>query len=237
MLENVGDVGTIFWGNAFTCPVSPKKPEFQGWMQQFVTDHQLQQLVYLKQEHLATGLVLDQSLEKSAPSTIFSAYEGDYLITNQVKLGIAILTADCLPIVLYDPVQKIIAVAHAGWKGTVRGIAANVVKQMHERFGSQPEQLKVSFGAHAHTCCYEVQADFMGHIRKELLAHVVVQREGKNYFDSAAYNKLELVAAGVVATAITNQFNCTICDDSYHSRRRDGAEYVGQSTIVWLSTF
>ena len=230
---------TIFWGDAITCPVSIKKPEFQGWMEQFVAQNKLRQLVYLKQEHLATGLIIDQPLQAMAPKTIAPAlegdvYEGDYLITNQPNIGIGVVTADCLPIVYHDPVRKVVAVAHAGWKGTVAGIATNVVQALQKRFGTDPAHLQITFGPHARTCCYEVQPDFLVHIPEHLLPHVFVKRGDTIYFSSAIYNRLELVRAGVKVVSIDDPFPCTICDEQYHSRRRCGAEYVGQSTIVWL---
>src|SRR5438477_544569 len=82
------------------------------------------------------------------------------IIINVKNLGIGILTADCLPIIFYDPYNNIISIAHAGWRGTMQNIAIKVIETMRNSFKSKPENIEVFFGPSAKDCCYEVGENF-----------------------------------------------------------------------------
>jgi YfiH family protein len=82
--------------------------------------------------------------------------KADAVITRKRGVTLAMSSADCTPLMLYDPLQQVIGIAHAGWRGTARGIAAAVVDAMRERFGCQPEHLYAGIGPSIGPCCYEV---------------------------------------------------------------------------------
>ena len=82
--------------------------------------------------------------------------ETDALITNRKDLGIGVLAADCVPVVFYDPIRKVIAVAHAGWKGTVKRIVQKVVSSMVQNFSCSPEDILVGIGPAISQKNYEV---------------------------------------------------------------------------------
>ncbi len=84
---------------------------------------------------------------------------GDALITRQRGIALAISTADCVPLLFYDPVTQAIGVAHAGWRGTARGIAAATVDAMKEQFGSRPADIRAGVGPSIGPCCYEVSTE------------------------------------------------------------------------------
>ena len=85
--------------------------------------------------------------------------KADAVITDQKKLPIAVLTADCVPVLLYDCKKKIIAVIHAGWKGAYRGIIKNVTNFMLKK-GCNPKNIIGAIGPSITQKNYEVQADF-----------------------------------------------------------------------------
>ena len=85
--------------------------------------------------------------------------KADALITRRRGIALAMSTADCVPLLFYDPMTEAIGVAHAGWRGTARGIAAATVAALREQFGSRPADLLVGVGPSIGPCCYEVSAE------------------------------------------------------------------------------
>jgi polyphenol oxidase len=191
-------------------------------------------IIFLHQVHGVNGLTIT-SPEQASRVVPFSI-EGDYLITNAPRVGIGILTADCLPIIMYDSFQHVIAIVHAGWRGSVDGIGLKVFAHMQAAFGTKLEHLRILFGPSAKVCCYQVTEEFLGHLEHHTFTSQVIHRHGKEfYFDLALFNRLVLEDAGVKRDAFQLQYNlCTIDDDSLYSYRRQGKEAGRQMTVVCL---
>lgn len=85
--------------------------------------------------------------------------KADAIITRQRGVALALSVADCVPLLLYDPVTQAIGIAHAGWRGTARGIAAITVAAMQEQFNCQPTDILAGIGPSIGPCCYEVNED------------------------------------------------------------------------------
>jgi YfiH family protein len=98
-------------------------------------------------------------VDSSNPVAIESWPQGDALITNEPGILLTIQTADCIPILLADPENRAIAAIHAGWRGTVRRIAAKALGRMQMEFGTKPEDVIVALGPGIGRCCYEVGPD------------------------------------------------------------------------------
>lgn len=161
---------------------------------------------------------------------------GDILLTCNPGCAIGVLTADCLPIIFYDPNNHACAIAHAGWRGTVAGVAQETVRLMHSSFRTDPSNLQVYFGPSAQVCCYEVDSGFSRYIEKQHHSTVFIFKNKKLFFDNAKLNHLKLCEVGVLEKNISLKHNvCTICDCSYHSYRRDGKSYGHQVTAVSLT--
>ena len=156
---------------------------------------------------------------------------GDYLITSVPQVGLAIATADCLPIIIYDPVQQVVAAIHAGWRGSVAGIAKKVITTMQTTFGSQPADLHIFFGPSAGVCCYAVDEQFVRELPEP--GPYIVYRDGKIFFDNLLYNQLALEHCGV-RNFVHQYWRCTICSPDFCSYRRDGKAAKRQMTIVTL---
>ena len=88
-----------------------------------------------------------------------SFFDVDALVTNDPAISLFVTTADCVPILFYDPVKRVVGAAHSGWKGTCNGIAAKVVECMHDEFGTDPADVLASIGPSICKDCYEVSAD------------------------------------------------------------------------------
>jgi polyphenol oxidase len=84
---------------------------------------------------------------------------GDGLITRKPGIVLSVRTADCIPVLIVDPVERSIGSFHAGWRGTLARIVEKGVGEMRKAFGSEPENLRAAIGPGIHRCCYEVSDD------------------------------------------------------------------------------
>ena len=163
--------------------------------------------------------------------------KGDFLITNQ-SIAIGVMTADCLPVVIYDHKTHSAAVVHAGWRGLVAGVIEQAIMQMEQAFGSAHGDMQVWFGPAAGACCYEVTAEFKEHCaqyawRDELFS----VRDGTLFFDLTQCAQHLLHEYGLAEQAINRTHNrCTVCDVRYCSYRRDKERAGRQMTVVALRT-
>ncbi|GAB4369718.1 MAG: hypothetical protein OHK0021_12640 [Bryobacter sp.] len=150
------------------------------------------------------------------PKDVGLAGEGDALITTAPELWVAVRTADCIPILLADPVAQVVAAVHAGWRGTAENIVAKTLRRMEE-LGAQLMDIRAAIGPGIGECCYEVGADVAGRFGLE------VDESGKAHLDLALENERQLREAGLEIEQIWTAKHCTKCDaETFHSFRRDG---------------
>lgn len=192
----------------------------------------LQKAVFLKQIHSAHGLSLTDAT--SAAHVRSFDHEGDFLVTNQPAVGLGVMSADCLPIIMVDLTRNAIGIAHAGWRGSVAGIAERMLQTLYNRFNSEPQHIKIFFGPCAKICCYQVQPSFIESFSEiPQAASFFIEKNNSYYFDIALYNRTILMQAGVPDTAFCLEYNqCTICNDSFYSHRRGDTNR--QMTVVTL---
>ena len=124
--------------------------ELEVPLDNMVLSHQVHDKRILKvtKEHRGMGIVRERSYKNI-----------DGLVTQEPCLMLVTYYADCVPIYFYDPVDKVIGLAHSGWRGTLLNIGGETVRAMKESFGCSPENVFVSFGPHIKTCCFEVDHD------------------------------------------------------------------------------
>ena len=154
--------------------------------------------------------------------------DADAFITDQTNLPIAIRTADCVPVFIYDPVKGAIGLVHAGWKGTRQRIAFKTVGDMQKKFGCRPRDLKAALGPSMRPCCYGVGQEFKEHFPKD-----IIERNGKLYVDVSAANRRQLIEAGVPDGNIFDCGICTHCNHDYFSFRRD-ADKAGRMISLMM---
>ena len=139
---------------------------------------------------------------------------------------VAVRTADCVPVLLYDPKRKIVAAVHAGWRGAVAGIVGKTITVMESRFGTVSEHVQVSIGPSAGVCCYEVDQTVLDKLPEacpDFQKVVRGQRGGKAHLDLKLLIREQARNAGVRQDAITSVNLCTIChEDLFFSYRREG---------------
>ena len=160
-------------------------------------------LAWVKQIHSDRVLLADQA---------GALGEGDALISNTPGVTLSVRTADCLPILMADPLNRAVAAVHAGWRGVVQEIVPKTIAEMQRRFGTLPQNLVIAIGPGIGPCCFEVgsevavQFGLTGRVKIDLIETILRQlrRNGGTM--------------GQVATA--NE--CTKCHpELYESYRRD----------------
>ncbi len=143
----------------------------------------------------------------------------DALLTRSPGITLCVTTADCVPILLFDPVRNCVAAVHAGWRGTEGRILEKTVTAMHDRFGTLPSDLLAFIGPAASACCYEVGEEVSGRFPGQF----VLTGGARPRLDLKAANRAQLQASAVPDTSIEVDPSCTICEeDRFHSYRRDG---------------
>lgn len=166
-------------------------------------------------------------------------YSADGLTTNVPGLTLTTFGADCLTIMLYDPVQKAIANVHAGWRGTALGIVDRAVERMKAEYGSKPSNLVVAIGPGISKCCFETHEDVPKAIFAALgdeAAKFVVNLENKKFkVDLKGVNTLRLKRCGVLATKIDVSPDCTMCShEKYWSHRYTQGVRGSQAALISL---
>lgn len=174
---------------------------------------------------------------------------GDGLITQTPRILLAILTADCLPIILVDTKLRAVGVFHAGWRGTAKRIVEKGVGEMQRRFGSRPQNLKAAIGPGIRVCCYQVGFEVRAKFESQFEYASALFRETKDrdeihekypllfltarapghselptqlFLDLAEANRRQLLDAGVPSKNISDLGLCTSCHpDLFFSHRAE----------------
>lgn len=237
---------TIYFGNALNSTISIQDVRIARATQATLTHQQVllnnlatingavtNNAIFLHQTHGINGNVITSV---NAPYINLFNTQGDYLITATPGIPLGVLTADCLPIVFFDPVHNIAALAHAGWRGSLAGIATETVAHMQKEFGTKSTTLKIFLGPCAKVCCYEVSHDFGKSTHKPtFLQQSLIIRSGQHYFDNVCYTIQTLKEYGIQETNINTLYNnCTLCTPGYCSYRKDKEQSKLQATIIVL---
>lgn len=151
----------------------------------------------------------------------------DATITALPGICLMVMVADCVPVLLFDPVRRVSAVIHAGWRGTVSHITSNTILAMVEHFGCKPADIIAGIGPSIGPCCYEVGEDV-----KEFVTQSFGTTEGyliqkhpasKPHFDLWYANHKQLTDNGVKPVNIETSELCTRChSDIFFSSRASG---------------
>lgn len=153
--------------------------------------------------------------------------DADALVTADTGLCLMVLSADCVPVLMYDAVKQVIAAVHAGWRGTAAGIVAETVKVMEEKFGCRAENIRAGIGPSIGKCCFEVDegvAEVFFHLFPDTEGVVFPgKRPGKFQVDLWEANRKELLDMGLKTGHIEVAGLCTVCHpDRFFSYRREG---------------
>ncbi len=166
-------------------------------------------------------------------------YECDGLITDQPGLVLTVFTADCIPVLLYDPVRRVIAAVHAGWRGTAQDIAGKAVQKMQQDYGCHTENILAAIGPGISQCCFETHSDVPEAMTASLgnLAHphIIDLPKGKFRVDLKGINASLLKRSGLSSSHIEISPDCTAClHETYWSHRVTQGHRGSQAAMIQL---
>ena len=194
------------------------------------------QLYYPHQVHGHRVLVIDSDFVALPHNEQLATLDGvDAIITNVPNIAIAVTTADCVPVVLYDPVHRAIAAIHAGWRGTAQEIVRHTIEHMRQQFGTQPEHIHAGIGPCIGMEAYEVGDEVIDAMRNGGFdidgISIRNTQSGKIHLDLAVANVDLLLRCGV------DLMNVEVCGICTHRNSRDfySVRALGNTTGRFLT--
>ena len=177
----------------------------------------LNKLIHMNQVHKDDILIVNKAYNYKETPTC------DALITNEKNVPLMVMVADCIPVLIYDPVKKVIAVVHAGRAGIFKEIIPKTINKMKEIYGSESKDIIVSLGPSIHQCCYEVGKDIKEETEQLGYGYAVKIDEKSNYYlDLVSIGYQQLIDLGINSENIEKSPYCTACNtDTFYSYRAE----------------
>lgn len=172
-------------------------------------------------------------------SKLNNKFEGDALVTDRKNTPIAILTADCAPVLIYDDKKKMIAAIHAGWKGSYKGIVKKVVKFMIKK-GCSSKNITAAIGPCISSNNYEVKEDFIKKFIKKDKKNIIFfkKNKDKNYFSLNKYIHFQLNSLDIKKIDIINKDTFNTKNNFFSARRsisRNESDYGRNISIIMIN--
>lgn len=224
--------GGVSKGNYASCNLSP----FTGDESESVCENMNRlcslfgigpsQLIFPYQTHGNEVREINSGFFELSPHKQSEFLQGiDALVTSATNVCIGVTTADCVPVLFYDPVRKVIAVAHAGWRGTCSRIVEKTIGILTQCYGTLPSDLVVAFGPSISMKMYEVGTEVIESFESAGfdIALISVKHEDSFYLDLWEANRLLLLSAGVLPQRIEISGFCTFTEsERFFSARKLG---------------
>lgn len=161
--------------------------------------------------------------------------EADGFLSSEPGNLLGIVTADCVPVLMVDPRKGVAAALHAGWRGTLKGIAQRALELLRAQWNVAAQDLYVALGPAIGGCCYEVGPE----VGTEIVARWNIRSasawrpvKGKGFLDLREVNTIQLMKRGVPRANINLTGPCTFCDCSFASYRREGKGAGRQLSVI-----
>ncbi len=189
----------------------------------------LNKLVHMNQVHKDSILIVNASHNyKEIPTC-------DALVTNKKHVPLMVMVADCIPVLIYDPVREVVAAVHAGRAGIFKEIIPKTINKMKETYDSESKDIIVSLGPSIHQCCYEVGEDVKEEARQHGYGYAIKTAHGKYYLDLTAIGYEQLIKSGIEKKNIEKSSYCTACQtDTFYSYRAEDKNCGRFSGIIML---
>lgn len=162
----------------------------------------------------------------------------DALITNQPNIALVLNFADCVPIIFVDKIKRVVAAAHAGWRGTAAKIAVKTLGKMIKEFSCNPEDITVLIGPAIGKCCFEVNED----VREQIISTLTIESQklvyDKMMVDLKLVNKFQILeselASGLKKIDVCE--DCTCCQNElFFSYRKENGNTARHSAVVMVN--
>ncbi|MCM8812888.1 MAG: peptidoglycan editing factor PgeF [Candidatus Omnitrophica bacterium] len=177
----------------------------ERWMRQFAFSPE--HAVFMNQTHGSAAMVVAAAdTGRGLRDPAQAVPQCDALLCATPGIALCALTADCAPVFLFDAARRVIALVHAGWRGTRQNIVGRTVESMCHTFASAPENIRVFLGPALRDCCFEVGEEFIGYF-----PHAVRRRGERLFFDIAAEIAGQAARSGIPRAQIFDVKLCTHC--------------------------
>ncbi|MDD4801839.1 MAG: peptidoglycan editing factor PgeF [Syntrophomonas sp.] len=162
----------------------------------------------------------------------------DAMITNEPGIYLVSFYADCIPVYLYDPVNRAIGMSHSGWKGTMQKISVNTLLAMQQEYNTGIEDVYIFLGPGIGPCCFQIQPDLLAKVEAEFNSfHDIINISENNLitWDLLETSRQLLVQAGVNPLKISACNLCTAChEDYFYSYRRDSGNTGRMGALIGM---
>lgn len=214
----------------FSVKMGDTRERVQENFRRYISAHGFQNPVMADQVH---GIRVKRVYKEDAGKNVFIPKDDsgmDGLVTNEPGITLVTTFADCVPLYFVDEEHRAIGLSHAGWRGTLAGMARETLKVMNREFGTKPEQVKAAIGPSICVNCYEVSrelaeefADVLNcemvygaekHLPEWDMNHIAYERDGKFYLNLWAANYQMMCASGIPKEQIALPDLCTCCNDT-----------------------
>jgi len=154
-------------------------------------------------------------------TNVLKISDTDGLVTDKKHIPLALLTADCLPILFFDPKKEAIGVAHAGYKGLLNHIIENTISVLVSKFKSDPKDIIVGMGPSIETTCYEVGVELVEKFQEEFpsFEDIFIEKDQKYFLDLRGIARQSLLKEGILDEHIEIMDICTKDNEDFYSYR------------------
>ncbi len=200
-------------------------------------------LVKTNQEHTNRVKVVKQKINRNEPDFNLPQYDKtDGLITNQKNIMLATTNADCILLLFFDPIKKVIANTHSGWRGTLQRISVETVKKMKKEFNCNPKDILCCICPSIRKCHFEVEKEVKENFEKEFQnlenIHEIIEETVTNQkwnIDTIKINQKILQREGIKPENIIDSKICSVChSDLIHSYRVEKQDYGLNTALIEL---
>jgi polyphenol oxidase len=166
--------------------------------------------------------------------------EADAIVTGKENIALAVKVADCMPVLIADPVKHVVAAVHSGWRGTIKRVLHETIDTMHRAFCCDPADLLVATGPGIRQCCFEVGPEVVTLFEKEFagtgLTKPSLGTPEKYYLDLYKALQIQLHDAGVTADNCYDLDMCTCCNtEPFFSYRAEGSASGRMMAVIGFS--
>lgn len=201
-------------------------------------------IVKPNQAHTKNIKIMTEKVNMNAPDFNLQEYaETDGLVTNKTNIALATTNADCILLLFFDPVKKVIANVHSGWRGTLQRISIETVNKMKDEYGCNPEDIICCICPSIRKCHFKVHKDVQEPFYNEFkdlkeIDEIIVPVEGEDRWaiDTVKINQIILEQAGLRKENIIDCGICSVCNsDLIHSFRAEKEGYGLETALIELT--
>jgi purine-nucleoside/S-methyl-5'-thioadenosine phosphorylase / adenosine deaminase len=210
--------GNSYFGNNLAYHVNDIKEDVDRNQHELALHlgYSFERLVHMNQVHGDKIISINNSIEAGAVPIC------DAVMTQEKNRPLMVMVADCIPVLIYDPVQEAIAAIHAGRAGIFTEIIPKSIKKMQKEYGSKTKDLLIVLGPSIHQCCYEVGSEIKDTSATSGYGYAIRSEKDRYYLDLICIANKQLESCGVEKKNIEVSNHCTACDtDTFYSYRAE----------------